>query len=129
MIFMTSYGIFFPALRPESTMEPWDTQTIQVRSRRKIDLVRLQRRHLPELTAPIFLGNTDYQWRAYCTPDQLAKAFARIALEIDYVKFKDTAEDNGLKSAFLDVWWALVQRFPTGSTYQGEVTRSRRRRR
>jgi hypothetical protein len=109
---MTSEGIYMPALRPVDTISPGDDRVLQIRSRRAVDLDRLRARFMPTtLGRTIYLGNTDYEYRAYCTRDAWAVAMARMAYATDYVKFKDTAADRDLHEAFLDVWYALWNRF------------------
>jgi hypothetical protein len=107
MWILTKYGAFMPALRPPATVAEGDLQVVQVRARRRADLEKLRERHLPELGKVYRIPRSDYQWRANCSHQELAVAVARIALEIDYVSFKDNAEDNDLHDAYMRVWWAL----------------------
>lgn len=115
---MTSFGIFMPGLRPEGTVPEGDNRVLQVRARRKIDLERLRDLYMgDELGEPISLKHTDYEWRAYCTLEAWGRALAKIGEDIDYVKFKETAEkkfnDHDLHSAYLKIWSSLFSHFST----------------
>jgi hypothetical protein len=126
MIICTYFGMFMPALRPAKSIPPGDNRVIQVRSRRKIDLDRLRALYMPDLGETIRLPNTDYQYRAYCTRRDLADALALIAMDIDYLKFKDTPKqklkDYALTNAYNKIWHAALDAFPEGSIY-GRWTR------
>ena len=123
MIVATSFGMFMPALRPAKSVPANDTRTLQIRSRRKIDLDRLRALYLPELGPTIQLPNTDYQYRAYCTPAQWGEALAMIAMDIAYTKFKDTPrimfKDAALSRAYERIWHAALDAFPEGSVFGG----------
>lgn len=125
MIVATYFGLFMPALRPPKTLGD-DPRELQVRSRRKVDLERLRELYLPELGEVIELRGTDYQFRAYCTREQWGQALALIAIDIDYVKFKDTPKqklkDAKLSDAYLRIWNATFSAFPKGSVYDWKST-------
>lgn len=118
-------GILMPALRPPHTVPVGDNRLIQVRARRREHLWRLKERYLPELGDVIQLPHTDYEYRAYCTHEQLASALALMALDIDYIKSKSQAveqyQDNELYETNNAVWGTLfnklssARRFWTGS--------------
>lgn len=131
---MTSFGIFMPGLRPEHTVPEGDNRVLQVRARRKIDLERLRDIYMgDDLGDSISLAHTDYEWRAYCTLEAWGRALAKIAMDIDYVKFKETAEkkfdDHDLHGAYLKIWSSLFSHFSTpahqddywGSSVYGSV--------
>jgi len=122
MIVATSFGMFMPALRPAKSIPPGDNRTLQVRSRRKIDLDRLRALYLPDLGPTIQLPKTDYQYRAYCTLAQWGEALALMALDINYTKFKDTPlnyfKDSALSYAYSRIWSAALDAFPEGSVYR-----------
>lgn len=126
---MTSYGAFFPALRPADTVPPGDDRTMQVRARRRVDLHRLRQLHMHDLGPTYEVPDSDYEFRANCTPEALAAAMARIAMDIDYVKFKPTTEryrDDQLHGAYLDVWAVLLRRLgraPVWTDRRGRRTR------
>jgi hypothetical protein len=106
---MTSFGVLMPGLRPEGKIPEGDNRTLQVRARRKKDLEILKSKYMgDELGDPIALPYTDYEWRAYCTPEAWGRALAKIGSSIDYVKFKETAEskfhDKELHDLYLSIW-------------------------
>jgi hypothetical protein len=125
MIVATHLGLFMPALRPdwEKCLEQGQPE-LQVRSRRKIDLLNL-RVFMAErgliLGEPFAIPRTDYQWRAYCTRYDWGQALNDFAEDIDYTKFKDTPEkkhgDRKLTEAYGAIWNATLRSFPTGSVY------------
>ena len=86
----TPFGFIAPALRPH--IPAGDDRDIQVRSRRPETLDALRERWLPELGENVTLAGTDYEVRAYCTREDLARALARMALAIDDRSFKALAE-------------------------------------
>ena len=111
MWILTSYGAFMPALRPPETVAEGDPRVIQIRARRRKDLGRLRRLHLPDLGPTYSVPKSDYEFRANCTREALAEALRRLAMEIDYVSFKDTTVskwgDEQLHDAYMSVWSAL----------------------
>jgi len=124
MIVGTHFGLFMPALRPNwATLEPGEPE-LQVRSRRKIDLLNLKKFMEDAglvLGEPFRIPNTDYQWRAYCTREAWGFALLQIAQDMDYTKFKDTPQkyhgDTKLTNAYGKIWNATLNSFPTGSSY------------
>jgi hypothetical protein len=105
----TSWGVLMPGLRPDGTIPEGDDKVLQVRARRKKDLVMLKDKFMGEELGEIFsMPHTDYEWRAYCTLEAWGKALAQIGMDIDYVKFKETAEkkynDHELHSLYLSMW-------------------------
>jgi hypothetical protein len=113
----TPFGMFMPALRPAGTIPAGDSRLLQIRSRRRIDLERLRSQYLPELGPTIQLPHTDYEYRAYCTHEQWASALARMALDIDYVKFKEQAEkqygDHQLHHTYTAMWGTVFRKLST----------------
>lgn len=111
MWILTSYGAFMPALRPPETVAEGDPRVIQIRARRRKDLERLRRLHLPDLGPIYSIPKSDYEFRADCTREALAEALRKLAMEIDYVSFKDTTVskwgDEQLHDAYMSVWSAL----------------------
>lgn len=113
---MTSFGVLMPSLRPPNTVAEGDTQTLQVRSRRRKDLEILRDEYMGDALGPI-LGNEDfpadhppmdYNFRAYCTPEAFGTALTKITADIDYEKFKPTTEskykDVELHSVYNSIW-------------------------
>lgn len=104
----TSFGVLMPSVRPAGTVPAGDDRLIQVRTRRKRELVILKAEYLPELGDIIEIPYSDYEYRAYCTHAQWAAAVAAISMDIDYTKFKPTTEskyrDPQLHSLYNKVW-------------------------
>lgn len=124
MIVGTHLGLFMPALRPDWESLEEGQPELQIRSRRKIDLLNLRRfmaEHGQTLGEPFQIPRTDYQWRAYTTRYEWGIALADLAMDIDYTKFKDTPEkkhgDRKLTEAYGAIWNATLRSFPTGSVY------------
>jgi hypothetical protein len=133
---MTSWGVLMPGLRPDGTIPEGDNRVLQVRARRKKDLEMLKEKYMgDELGDIISLAHTDYEWRAYCTLEAWGRALGQIGADIDYVKFKETAEkkydDHQLHSLYLSVWSTIFARLSTedhqndywsaGTSYYGAV--------
>lgn len=118
---MTSFGIFMPGLRPANTVPEGDNRLLQIRSRRIRDLEIMRAKYMPGLGDIIKIEHTDYQYRAYCTHEEWANALAKLAMDIDYVKFKDTTEkkygDKALHSLYNVLWGKILDAFPAGSVY------------
>lgn len=124
MIVGTHFGLFMPALRPNWEKLDVNEPELQVRARRRIDLLNLKKFMEDAglvLGTPFSLPNTDYQWRAYCTREAWGHALHLMAMEIDYTKFKDTPQkyhgDRKLTDAYGKIWNATFTSFPTGSVY------------
>lgn len=93
MWLMLSGGIIMPSLRPAHKMEEGELQTMQLRARSREHLSRWRREYQPALGSTIHIPKTDYEYRAYCTPESFALAFTKAIMDIDYTKFKPTTED------------------------------------
>lgn len=120
----TSFGVLMPGLRPAHTVPEGDNRTLQVRARRKKDLEILREKYMgDDLTESIALPHTDYEWRAYCTPQAWGRALAKIGEDIDYVKFKETAEtkykDKDLHDLYLSMWATIFSHLST-TTHQAD---------
>lgn len=116
----TSFGVLMPALRPKGTVAPGDPRTIQVRARRDRDLRILRDEYMGDTLGPtIKMAGTDYQVRAYCTPEAWANALGAIAMDIDYTSFKDTTEskyhDRELHQLCYRVWYAIYSHLSSRS--------------
>jgi hypothetical protein len=127
-------GIVMPSRRPVHKMNADDPRTIQVRARRREHIARFRRDYCPKLGPTVELPKTDYEFRAYCTPEQLALAFQQIALDCEnYVKFKPETEnqydDKELHELYNSIWSVVIGklgddgRWPkywgSGTTYSG----------
>jgi hypothetical protein len=126
MWIMTHYGILMPSLRPAKFVPPGDNRKIQLRARRRRDLDYTREHYLPQLGRTVYLGDgvSDYQYRAYCTHDDLALLLSRLALEIDYVKFKPTTDRHGdkeLHALYNKLWGVILDAFEAGSSYARDL--------
>lgn len=126
---MASFGILMPSVRPEGTIPEGDDRAIQIRVRRLVELERLKALYMPEMGEVIFMPNTDYEYRTYCTHAQLGEVLARIAMDIDYTKFKPTTERHGdskLHAAYNSIWSILYDRFSTNRYLEQKPAKSAR---
>lgn len=121
MWIMTHFGILMPGLRPADTVLPGDNRTIQIRARRARDLNFLRDHFAPYLGPTLHLRGHDYQYRVYCRQDELADIMAKLALDVDYVHFKETAStfhgDEKLHSVYMRIWGVVLDAFEQGSIY------------
>ncbi len=62
---------------------------LTIRARAAGDLDRLRNGYLPELSATVANGGSEYPFRAFASHEQFAEAMRRIALDIDYPHFKN----------------------------------------
>lgn len=119
---MTSFGVLMPSLRPANTIDPGDNRVIQVRARRRQDLDILREQYMGDDLGPVvFMRNTDYEYRAYCTRAAWARAMAAMSLDIDYTKFKPSTEDkyqDRQLHALYNQIWGVVQRHLSTYTRQ-----------
>ena len=114
----TSWGVLMPGLRPEGTVKEGDDKVLQIRARRKKDLEMLRDKYMKDDLGAIFsLPGTDYEWRAYSTLESWGSALGKIGADIDYVKFKETAEkvynDHELHSLYLSMWSTIFSHLST----------------
>jgi hypothetical protein len=119
MWIMTSFGILMPSIRPSDTIEAGDNRVIQVRTRRRRDLDILREEYMQDTLGPtVFMKNTDYEYRAYCTREAWAVAMARMSLDIDYTKFKPTTEnykDHQLHMLYNVLWGVIQEKLSTAT--------------
>jgi hypothetical protein len=108
-----------PGLRPAEHVPAGDNREIQIRARRKVELERACKFY-PETGLKVedivYLGFTDYEYRIYCTKEQLAHLLECVVHDIDYVKFKSSTEKFGehrLHDAYNVIWGVLYDRFST----------------
>jgi len=122
MWIFTEFGILMPSLRPSHTVPEGDPQLIQIRTRRRYELDHLRTTYMPDTLGPtIFLGDADYQYRAYCTINDWAAAISAMSYDIDYTKFKPTTDRHPggkkLHDLYNTVWGKVLAAFPSGSSY------------
>ena len=109
------FGLIMPAIRRPERVPEGDTRTIQIRARRKVDIERFRDEFMaPDTVGEIIATPTfDYNFRAYCTPEDFAAGVAKLMLTIDYEKFKPTAERYEGNKSYHDVLnsiWGTVCR-------------------
>jgi|SRR5688572_14208527 len=119
MIVGAPCGYYVPSLIPERHRVEGDPRIVQVRTRRALDLDRLRDLYLPDLGPTIELPKaSDFQYRAYCTPEQWGMALMRMALDMDYTNEKnvvlDRFKDHKLYRLYERFWNASLDVFPTG---------------
>jgi hypothetical protein len=122
MWIFTEFGILMPSLRPAHTMTEHEEAVMQIRTRRRYELDYLRKTYMSDTLGPtIFLGDADYQYRAYCTIAAWADVMLRMAYDIDYTKFKPTTDRHPggkkLHDLYNAVWSKVLGAFPTGSSY------------
>ena len=133
MWIMAPFGVLMPSLRPQGTVPEGDVRTIQIRARRRSELEWLKALYFKDMEEIIFMPNTDYEYRTYCTPDKLAEVLGNMARDIDYTKFKPTTETFGekkLHEAYNRIWSILYDMFSTNRylDQQHEPKKCRKRR-
>lgn len=127
---MTPFGVLMPALRPLHTYNPAeDARDIQVRGRERAYLDRFREMYCPELGESVHFPTQDYPWKAYVTRDDLARAVARMVLDIDSEVFKPLTDRKrgvgdsrlaGRLHSFYNSVWSTHLRFGDGtSSYDG----------
>lgn len=114
---------------PKSYDPTTDPRDIQVRARKRKYLDRLRHSYLPELGKDEGRAGegTDYGHRAFVSSTDLARAFARMALDIDATGFKSHTWDNDLHGVYSSIWSDYVRlddnspyNKPWGSSYYGK---------
>jgi hypothetical protein len=128
----TPFGPLYPCIRPAKTLAPGEVQTLQVRARRREYLDHFRAKWCPEagevLSGEQVTGHkTDYPWRCYVSPEQLAEAMRRMILKIDSGKFKPLTEgpeglDNRklaseLHSVYTSMWSTQLRLSDGTSSY------------
>ena len=84
---------------------------LTIRARVKQDLVNLKG-YLPQLSPIIESDDSDYKYRAFATPAELASAVSEMINAIDYPNFKDKIGDSGSHyrtSIYSQVWGELMR--------------------
>jgi hypothetical protein len=135
MWIMTSWGVIMPSLRPVDTLPEGDAATMQLRTRRRVELERVCEFY-PEIGLKsediIFMSHTDYEYRLHCTPTQLAVFMMSAALDINYTKFKPSTEEFGeskLHQFYNRVWGIYYDMFSTNRYLEQKTKRPQQRKR
>lgn len=103
MWLFTNIGFF-------SVVQKHNDSFLTVRSRVKSDLDSLRTKYLPELSPSTGKAGTDYPWRATISHAQFSAALGKIAMDINYVNFKDEIahkQGKGRANRYMKVWSAL----------------------
>lgn len=103
MWFFTPFGFFSAVQKP-------GTSHLTIRARVAADLDRLRATYLPELSATVVGGGTDYPYRARVSHAALGQALARMAQDIHYANFKSEVGKQlgyGRVQVYHQVWEAL----------------------
>ncbi len=107
------FGVLMPAMRPEKYLPKGDLRTLQIRSRRAQDLDILRALYMQGQLGPtLHTPDKDYEYRAYCKPEDFAWAVFDMIMKIDYTKFKpetDNFSDHKLHSFYTQVWSLYLQ--------------------
>jgi len=116
---MVPFGILMPSLRPAKYLPEGDNRTLQIRARRSHELDILRDQYMgDELGPTVRLPRSDYEYRAYCTPEAYARAMTLMIVGgvsrtgvtvpgIDYTKFKPTTDrfnDKQLHATYNRIW-------------------------
>lgn len=105
MWIMTPFGIIMPTLRPTNTVNYGDDCTMQVRARDKRALEYLRDHYMEaELGSIIHTPEFDYEYRAYCKPNDFAWAVHNMIIDIDYEKFKPNTLWQDLHDLYNKIW-------------------------
>lgn len=84
-------GVVMPDVRPDKSFTGDHTDReydMQVRARHKEYLDSFRELYCPEMLESIHFPNHDYPWKAYVKRADLAAAYAKTVMGIDYRKFK-----------------------------------------
>jgi hypothetical protein len=123
MIVGTVFGMFVPALIPKEHRVKGDPRILQIRTRRRIDLDRLRALYMGDELGPtvVLSKPSDFQFRAYCTPDAWGRALYKISMDINYINEKNPTitdwKDPALYHLYERIWSATLHAFPVGSQY------------
>lgn len=105
MWIFTTFGFFSAVQKPGES-------NLTVRTRVAGDLDKLREQYLPELSATVGKGGTDYPFRATISHAAFALGLAKIGGDIHYGNFKsEVARKMGSKreAVYHKVWRALTE--------------------
>ena len=120
MWLFTSIGFF-------SVVKKTGEQHLTVRARASVDLGRLRKEFMPELSSTLTKGGTDYPFRATIGQHAFTKGLSQLGDAIDYHNFKnEVAERMGQERAhtYLAVWSAAkaIEAEPPAKAPAGKLT-------
>lgn len=108
------FGVLMPGEIPAKHVPAGSDRTLQVRVRCAHHLDILREKYMGDDLGPtIETPGMDYNFRAYCTKEAFAVACYKMALDIDYVKFKEQTEkkysDKKLHDVYVSIWGTLTR--------------------
>lgn len=100
---MTNFGFISIVRRPSWDVAAGDPRVMQVRARDAKTLRQL-RKLMPALGPTVSTPARDYQFRAFCTSDELVAGMARLGESITYDNFKNSVGDRKLHDLCFKMW-------------------------
>lgn len=104
-------GVVMPDVRPDKSFNGEHTDRsydMQVRARHKEYLDSFRELYCPEMLESIHFPEHDYPWKAYVKRSDLAAAYAKTVMDIDYRKFKPESvakhSTDSARSKYLLPW-------------------------
>ena len=116
MWLVTRMGFYSVVYKPE------DGPRLTIRARVRADLVALKENYLPRMSRIVERDESDYRFRAFATRQQVARAVAKIASEIDYQNFKTEVmlQQGSVRAAIYHrVWEELLDLQPIRRPFDG----------
>lgn len=121
-----SFGLLMPSTRPTKYTPAWDDRKLQIRARRAKDLDILRAKYMSDsLGETIHTPDKDYEYRAYCTHEAWAIGLMKMSLDINYDKFKPTANRDHVYHTVLNSIWSVVINGLSTKKHQQEYWHSR----
>jgi 8-oxo-dGTP pyrophosphatase MutT (NUDIX family) len=108
MWLITNFGFFSVVRKPDDHTK----KSLTIRARAKSDLENLRKKYLPQMSAVVEGGGTDYKYRTRVSQSDFAKAMEQIALDVDYSNFKDSVaktQGSGRSHLYHKVWSVLYE--------------------
>lgn len=83
---------------------------LTIRSRIREDLLKLKP-YLPSMEYIVESDDSDYRYRTFASPEDVAEALSKIAVEINYSNFKDRISQDSPHRGFIysQVWAELLR--------------------
>lgn len=112
MWIMTPFGILMPSTRPDHAIKRGDSRKLQIRVRDRRALTYLRDNYMgDELSKIVATPKMDYNFRAYCTHDDFARAVAQMIVDIDYEKFKPESVSHDLHKLYNEIWYVVFDHY------------------
>lgn len=132
MMIATNWGVYEIGMRDTQFKDAGDLREMQIRARTEEHLDNLRQFFSP-LGPTVYLGHgvADFQYRVYISRSTLTYLMAELALDVDYVKFKEGAlarKDHKLYGLLSSMWRSWLVAYPKGSSYTvREVPKGKKR--